>query len=81
MARTHHRRKHKQHLEQFKHRQDATASAPHSRATTVFAVVGLIAGLFTSYFIFDGALLPVIAIAIIAAVLGYYIGKSVDGRK
>ncbi len=81
MARTHHRRKHKQHLEQFKHRQDASASAPRSKATSVFAVMGFVAGLFISYFIFDGAWLPIAAISIIAGVAGYYLGKNVDRRK
>lgn len=78
MARSHHRKKHKEQLRQFKHKVETTWSTPKSKAANVFALVGAIVGLAVSYFSTGGSLLW-IAIGLIAGGLaGYLIGRKID---
>jgi uncharacterized membrane protein YfcA len=83
MARSHHRKKHKTQLKQFKHSHDTTATSPRSRtkASSVFAVVGSLAGFAISYFATRGALMWVALGILAGAAIGYYIGRSVDAEK
>lgn len=79
MARSHHRKKHKEQLRQFKHKEGTTWTTPKSKAANVFALMGAIVGLAVSYFSTDGALLW-IAIGLVAGgSAGYLIGRKVDG--
>lgn len=84
MARSHHRKKHKEHLRQFKHTQESgpvSTAASRSRGTVVFGVMGAIIGLAVAYFATQGSLLWMGAGLAAGAVLGYYIGRSVDSSK
>ena len=82
MARSHHRKKHKQHLQQFKHSQVTTADTPKSKssATWVFGIAGAILGFAVSYFA-SGALLWVAAGLIAGTAAGYLIGRRIDDQK
>ena len=82
MARSHHRKKHKQHLQQFKHSQDIVADTRKSKtsATWVFGIAGAILGFAVSYFA-SGALLWVAAGLIAGSIAGYLIGRKIDNEK
>lgn len=80
MARPHHRKKHKEHLQQFKHRNDPATNKARSKGSSVFAIVGAVFGLGISY-LASGAMLWM-AIGTIAGLLaGYFIGKMIDQGK
>ena len=83
MARSHHRKKHKQHLQQFKHSQEIAADKPKSKssATWVFGIAGAILGFAVSYFATSGAILWVIAGLFAGTAAGYFIGKKIDSQK
>ncbi len=82
MARSHHRKKHKQHLQQFKHSQDIAADTRKSKssATWVFGIAGAILGFAVSYFA-SGALIWVAAGLIAGCMAGYLIGRKIDSDK
>ena len=83
MARSHHRKKHKQHLQQFKHSQETVADKPKgkSSATWVFGIAGAILGFAVSYFASSGALLWLAAGLIAGSTAGYLIGRRIDSQK
>jgi len=83
MARSHHRKKHKQHLQQFKHSQETVADAPKSKssATWVFGIAGAILGFAVSYFASSGVLLWLAAGLIAGGTAGYFIGRKIDNDK
>ena len=78
MARSHHRKKHKEQLRQFKHKEETTWSTPKSKAANVFAVVGAIVGLAVSYFSTAGSILWISVGLIAGGIAGYLIGRKVD---
>lgn len=82
MARSHHRKKHKQHLQQFKHSQDIVAdkSKNKSSATWVFCIAGAVLGFAVSYFA-SGAIVWVAGGLIAGAAAGYFIGRRIDNQK
>lgn len=78
MARSHHRKKHKEQLRHFKQKEETTWSSPKSKAANVFAISGAVIGLAISYFSTEGSLVW-IAIGVIAGALaGYLVGKRID---
>jgi uncharacterized membrane protein YfcA len=83
MARSHHRKKHKQHLQQFKHSQETSADAPKSKssATWVFGIAGAVLGFAISYFATSGELLWLAAGLIAGSTAGYFIGRKIDSEK
>ncbi len=77
MARSHHRKKHKQHLRTYQNSKDVTIKAGKAKVTVLFTLLGLALGLGITYF----AVNTVIALFIGAAVgglVGYLIGKKMD---
>lgn len=79
MARSHHRKKHKAHLKQFKQSQDTSASGnAKGKAAWILAIGGAIVGFAVSYFASGGALLWLAVVTLAAGVAGYYIGKKMD---
>ena len=83
MARSHHRKKHKQHLQQFKHSQETTKSSTKSKtsATWVFGIAGAILG-FAIVFFATGSSLMWGAVGLIpGAAAGYLIGKKIEVKK
>lgn len=78
MARSHHRKKHKEHLRQFQHANDSTASTPKGKAVNVFSVVGAVCGLAIGYFASDKSVLWSIIGALLGAGAGYLFGRNID---
>lgn len=78
MARSHHRKKHKEQLRHFKHKEETTWSTPKSKAANVFAITGAIVGLAISYFSTEGSWLWISIGVVAGAVAGYLIGRKVD---
>jgi VIT1/CCC1 family predicted Fe2+/Mn2+ transporter len=78
MARSHHRKKHKEQLRQFKHKEGTTYSTPKSKAANIFAIVGAIVGLAVSYFATEGSILWISVGLIVGGIAGYLIGRKVD---
>jgi hypothetical protein len=81
MARSHHRKKHKQSLKQFKTSHDTATAATASRNRVsgkwMFAVAGLILGVAIGYFA-SGAMTWVAIGAIAGTAIGFLIGKKID---
>lgn len=79
MARSHHRKKHKSHLKQFKQSQETSSPAKSkAKAAWVLAIGGAIVGFAVSYFASDGAPLWLAVATLAAGVAGYYVGKKMD---
>jgi hypothetical protein len=79
MARSHHRKKHKEHLRQFQHsHESALATTPKRKAAKVFTVVGAVIGLAVSYFATNRSVLWVIAGVIAGSAAGYLLGRNID---
>lgn len=80
MARPHHRKKHKEHLRQFKHSHEVTKTvkAKEGSATVVFALGGAIVGLLLGYFAGGGSVAWLIGGFVVAGVGGYLIGQRID---
>jgi len=80
MARSHHRKKHKAHLRQFRHANDITGTASNAKtkASSVFAIAGALAGFAISYFATQGSWPWVAGGLAVGAAIGYFIGKTID---
>lgn len=83
MARSHHRKKHKKHLQQFKQSREINTISPKSKvaARWVFGIGGALLG-FAVVFFATGNLLLWGAVGLIpGAVAGYYFGKKIELKK
>jgi NAD/NADP transhydrogenase beta subunit len=80
MARSHHRKKHKEQLRHFKHKEETTFSTPKSKAANIFALMGAIVGLAVGYFATDGTILWVVIGVVIGGIAGYLVGRKVDSN-
>jgi hypothetical protein len=78
MARSHHRKKHKEQLRHFKQKEDTTWSTPKSKAANVFAIAGAVVGLAISYFSTEGSPLWIAIGIIVGGIAGYFVGRRVD---
>lgn len=79
MARSHHRKKHKEHLRNFKQSHEGTATVKaRGKASGVFTFGGIAVGLLLGYLASNGSLIWAIVGLIAGAVAGYFIGRSVD---
>jgi hypothetical protein len=83
MARSHHRKKHKQHLQQFKHSQETVADKPKgkSSATWVFGIAGAILGFAIAFFATGSSLLWGTVGLIPGVAAGYFFGKKLEVKK
>ena len=80
MARPHHRKGHKEHLKQFQNRVAGSTgeSKAKAKASSVFAVGGVVVGFAIFYFATQGNFIWAIGGAIVGAAIGYLIGKNID---
>ncbi len=78
MARSHHRKKHKEQLRQFKLKEETTYPKAKSKAANIFAIVGAIIGLAVSYFASEGSILWISIGLIAGGIAGYLIGRKMD---
>ena len=81
MARPHHRKKHKEHLRQFKHREETKGSTAHSKASVIIAVVGAIFGMGVSYLATGGDWTTIAIATLACTIIGYFIGRNIDRGK
>ena len=81
MARSHHRKGHKQHLQQFKHRGDTGTGKAASKGSNVFATGGAVFGFAISYMAFSGNWIGMVAGIIVGGAIGYFLGKKIDEGK
>ena len=82
MARSHHRKKHKTQLRQFRHSHDTSVTPPGSkaRAVSVFTIAGALTGFAIGYFATQGSLLWLLVGLLAGGAAGYLIGRKVDGE-
>jgi uncharacterized membrane protein YfcA len=81
MARSHHRKKHKAHVQQFKHRGDFTAPKTKGKASLTFLVIGAVVGFLICFFISEG-IIGWGGIGLVAGgMAGYFIGRRTDKGK
>jgi Glycine zipper len=79
MARTHHRKAHKQHLQNFKQHSDNTSGrSAKQKSATVLTVIGAVVGIAIGYMSSSGQLLWMGVGAIVFGAMGYLIGKKID---
>lgn len=80
MARSHHRKKHKTHVQQFRHSHDTSVSSEKAkgRAVSVFTVTGAALGFAIGYFATQGTMLWLVVGLLAGGALGYVIGRKVD---
>jgi hypothetical protein len=81
MARSHHRKKHKQHVQQFKHKGDFAMSKAKGKASYTFLVIGVIVGFLIGYFATNGLVGWMGIGAAAGGVIGYFIGTRIDAGK
>jgi ABC-type dipeptide/oligopeptide/nickel transport system permease subunit len=82
MARSHHRKKHREHVKQFRQSHDtATPTGSNGKAVTIVMIVGALTGLAVAFFASGGVLLWMTLGLIIGAVGGYFAGKRIDEGK
>jgi uncharacterized membrane protein YfcA len=81
MARSHHRKKHKEHLQQFKNRETANSPAAKSKASNVFTVVGAVIGLAVGYLVSHNSLVWSAVGLVAGMAAGYVIGRKADTGK
>lgn len=84
MARTHHRKKHKSHVRNFKQEKEGSGllepKKSRSSGKLVFAIGGAVAAFVISYFATDSNLWMGV-ITLIGAGLGYLLGNNIDNMK
>ena len=83
MPASHHRKKHKEHLRQFRHTSNVTSSSRKSNAknaTALFTFIGAAFGLAVGFF--GGTSFSItIAAIFIGSIAGYFIGKKINSGK
>ena len=82
MARSHHRKKHKEQLRQFKHDNEGagTSSAGRGKVTVLFTFIGAATGFAISYFAAGGTIVWICIALLAGAVAGYFIGRKFDNE-
>lgn len=79
MARSHHRKKHKEHLRHYQHTHEPLTPKPATgKITGTIAIIGVILGIAVGYFATDGILLWVAFGAIAGGLAGYLGGHYFD---
>ena len=80
MARPHHRKKHKSHVQQFRHSHDTsvTREKTSGKAVSVFTIAGAALGFAIGFFATQGTSLWLIVGLLAGGGLGYWIGRKID---
>lgn len=80
MARSHHRKKHKSHVQQFRQSHDTHVAGPRERSggVSVFTITGAVIGLAVGYLVTEGTMLWVVLGLLAGGALGYLLGSRVD---
>ena len=81
MARSHHRKKHKEHLRQFKHSHEAAPSqVVRGKAIWVFTIGGAIVGLMIAYFAASSSPLWSVIGLLVGGGAGFLAGRKMDSE-
>jgi hypothetical protein len=79
MARSHHRKKHREHVKQFRQSHDtATSAGSNGKATSIVMIIGALVGFAVAFFASGGVLLWMTVGLILGAIGGYFAGKKID---
>lgn len=78
MARSHHRKKHKQHLREFRHSHETTVTKSRGKASSVIPIAGGVLGFAIGFFASNGGVLAMAIGLILGALIGWMIGKNID---
>jgi hypothetical protein len=83
MARSHHRKKHKEHLRQFKHdHEHAPSEIAKGKSVWVFTIGGAIVGLMIAYFAANGGAMAWSLLGLLAgATAGFLMGRKFDSAQ
>jgi hypothetical protein len=81
MARSHHRKKHKEQLRQFKHREDSIAPSAKTKASNIFTIVGAVIGVAVGYLVSHNSILWALIGLVAGVSVGYLIGRKADTGK
>ncbi len=77
MARSHHRKKHKQHLRSYQQERGVSQKSGRTKATGMFTLLGAATGFAIGFFA-SGSLLWLIIGAVAGGALGYWLGHRID---
>ena len=79
MARSHHRKKHKEHLRQYQHNQETgKTKVKKAKVSGTFAIVGAVLGAAIGYFATDGNPTWIAFGAVLGGLGGYLTGRYLD---
>jgi hypothetical protein len=78
MARSHHRKSHKQHLQNFKQHKENVAVKAKAKTAGVFGLIGLVLGMAIGYIATSGSLLWMGMLAVVFGLVGYLVGQKLD---
>jgi hypothetical protein len=80
MPRSHHRKKHKSHVRQFKQAHDTGTGDTRrkGKVTAAFTILGALTGGAICYFASSGDIMVIGIGVLIGAVVGYYAGHRID---
>jgi len=80
MARSHHRKKHKEHVRQFRQSHDTSVSSPKQKgkAVSIFTIAGALVGFAIGWFATQGSILWLIVGLLTGGAAGYLIGRKID---
>lgn len=78
MARSHHRKKHKSHLQQFRNSNDVTGTTGNTRASSVFGIIGALTGGAVGFFASQGDWIWIGLGLAVGAFIGFYLGRKLD---
>ena len=81
MANPHHRKKHKEHLRQFKQREEAKGNTAHTKASAVLGVVGAVFGFGVTYLAIGNNWTWIALATLVCTIIGYFIGRNLDRGK
>ncbi|MBN8689105.1 MAG: hypothetical protein J0M10_18995 [Chitinophagales bacterium] len=82
MARSHHRKKHREHVRQFRHSHDTeTPQGKTGKAVNVLMIGGAVAGLAIGFFASEGTPLWMMTGLLAGAAAGFFAGKKIDEGK
>lgn len=79
MARSHHRKKHKEHLKQFRDHSETAAKTNKGSTVVTLTIAGLLAGFGIGYIATDGNWIWMAAGTVVMGVAGYFLGHKIDG--
>ncbi|MBE2231770.1 MAG: AtpZ/AtpI family protein [Chitinophagaceae bacterium] len=82
MARSHHRKKHREHVRQFRQTHDtSTAEGRSGKAVNIFMIAGALAGFAIGYFASGAEPLWMATGLLLGAAGGYLAGRKIDEGK